>query len=73
MLSIDLKSPVPISLVDTVKSHGWVRLAPWKWDEDTSTLSRPERIEPHGLFVIAVTQSNPTKLLVGYVVAWPHG
>ena len=64
MFSIVLKSPVPISLVETLKSHGWVRLAPWIWDEDTSKLSRPERIEPHGLFVIAVTQSNPTELLV---------
>jgi 3-methyladenine DNA glycosylase/8-oxoguanine DNA glycosylase len=35
--------PVPFRLVDVVRSHGWVELAPWRWDG--AVLARRERID----------------------------
>ncbi len=34
----------PIDLALTVASHGWVQLAPWRWDLETGRLARIERI-----------------------------
>jgi N-glycosylase/DNA lyase len=34
----------PVDLILTIASHGWVYLAPWRWDADTGRLSRTERI-----------------------------
>jgi len=35
--------PVPFRLVEVVRSHGWVELAPWRWDG--AVLARRERID----------------------------
>ena len=45
----------PIDLRLAVASHGWVQLAPWRWDEESGVLARPERIDGH-LGTISVTQ-----------------
>ena len=55
----------PIDLALTVASHGWVLLEPWRWEEETGTLSHPERIAG-ALGTIALSQRDPTTL----VVAW---
>ena len=34
----------PIDLALTVASHGWVQLAPWRWDLEAGRLARIERI-----------------------------
>ena len=34
----------PIDLALTVASHGWVQLAPWRWDQEAGCLARIERI-----------------------------
>jgi hypothetical protein len=34
----------PIDLALTVASHGWVQLAPWRWDPKTGRLARIESI-----------------------------
>jgi hypothetical protein len=34
----------PVDLALTVASHGWVYLAPWRWEPDTGRLARIERI-----------------------------
>ena len=34
----------PIDLALTVASHGWVQLAPWRWDPEAGRLARIERI-----------------------------
>ena len=39
-----LNFPWPIDLVLTVASHGWVQLAPWRWDPEAGRLARIERI-----------------------------
>jgi len=33
----------PIDLALTVASHGWVQLAPWRWDPEAGRLARIER------------------------------
>jgi N-glycosylase/DNA lyase len=35
--------PVPFRLAAVVRSHGWVELAPWRWDD--AVLARRERID----------------------------
>jgi 3-methyladenine DNA glycosylase/8-oxoguanine DNA glycosylase len=53
----------PIDLALTVASHGWVLLEPWRWAEETGTLSHPERIA--GVSgTIALNQRDPTTLVV---------
>jgi hypothetical protein len=34
----------PVDLALTVASHGWVHLAPWRWDPDPGRLARIEKI-----------------------------
>ena len=51
-----LHSISSISLYDTVTSHGWVNLAPWKWDVNKNELSRPERLKTGNLVRVSVTQ-----------------
>ena len=36
------KSTSPVSLYNIVVSHGWAKLAPWKWDMENCELSRTE-------------------------------
>ena len=40
----ELTLPHPVSLRSTVKSHGWVMLAPWGWDDSASVLWRSDRL-----------------------------
>ena len=42
--SVIVESPHVVSLERTVLSHGWYLLAPWEWDAEAGTLSRPERL-----------------------------
>jgi 3-methyladenine DNA glycosylase/8-oxoguanine DNA glycosylase len=53
----------PIDLALTVASHGWVHLAPWRWDPDTATLARSERVGGR-LGMIAIAQPDPTSVSV---------
>ena len=40
----ELTPPYPVSLHSTVRSHGWVMLAPWGWDDSTGVLWRSDRL-----------------------------
>ena len=42
--ALSLAPPEPFNFVETVQSHGWHMLAPFRWDANTGTLSRPELI-----------------------------
>lgn len=53
----------PIDLALTVASHGWVQLAPWRWDVESATLSRIERIGGR-IGRIAVAQPDPASVAV---------
>ena len=48
----------------TVRSHGWVGLKPWVWDESRGILSRPERIPSGQPATVSVSQSGPRSLVV---------
>ena len=62
--SVIVESPHAVSLVETVRSHGWYILAPWAWDEGAGVLSRAERL-PSGLSVdIEATQVGPESVQV---------
>lgn len=52
----DLAVPEDFSFRATVHSHGWCRLAPWRWDG--SVLERPLRIGPGATTRIELTQSE---------------
>src|SRR4051795_2013690 len=53
----------PIDLRLTVASHGWVHLEPWRWEAESGTLSRAERIAGR-LGTIALRQRDPTALIL---------
>jgi hypothetical protein len=48
----------PVDLALTVASHGWVHLAPWRWDSGIGQLSRLERIGER-LGTVEVRQHDP--------------
>ena len=39
---IKIENPYNVSLRHTVRSHGWVNLPPWEWDEDQGRLARTQ-------------------------------
>jgi 3-methyladenine DNA glycosylase/8-oxoguanine DNA glycosylase len=53
----------PIDLALTVASHGWVQLAPWRWDPEAGRLARVERIEDH-CGNVEVVQSTSCAVLI---------
>jgi N-glycosylase/DNA lyase len=55
----------PIDFGLTVASHGWVHLEPWRWEPDTGTLSRAERIGGQ-TGTIALRQRDVTTLTVSW-------
>jgi 3-methyladenine DNA glycosylase/8-oxoguanine DNA glycosylase len=55
----------PVDLALTVASHGWVYLAPWRWEPDTGRLARIERVGTR-LGTIEITQRGPG----GVIVRW---
>jgi 3-methyladenine DNA glycosylase/8-oxoguanine DNA glycosylase len=53
----------PVDLALTVASHGWVHLAPWRWEPDTGQLARIERVGTR-LGTIETTQRDPGAVIV---------
>jgi 3-methyladenine DNA glycosylase/8-oxoguanine DNA glycosylase len=53
----------PVDLALTIASHGWVQLAPWRWEADTGRLSRIEKIEAR-IGTVAIKQSGPSAVAV---------
>lgn len=45
MPTLSLPLPRAFSLPETVVSHGWYRLPPFRWDEDSGTLRRTEVLD----------------------------
>jgi 3-methyladenine DNA glycosylase/8-oxoguanine DNA glycosylase len=58
-----LETAWPIDLGLTVASHGWVHLEPWRWEAETGTLSRAERIGGR-IGTIALRQRDATTLIL---------
>ncbi len=42
---MNLTARAPFSLPSTVRSHGWVQLDPFDWDDDVGKLTRVERLD----------------------------
>jgi 3-methyladenine DNA glycosylase/8-oxoguanine DNA glycosylase len=53
----------PIDLALTVLSHGWVQLAPWRWDPEAGRLARIERIGDR-CGTVEVVQRTPCAVVV---------
>ena len=51
-----LTLPYPVSLRSTVRSHGWVSLAPWGWDDSACVLWRSDRLSSGRTARIQATQ-----------------
>lgn len=58
-----LNFPWRIDLGLTIASHGWVYLAPWRWDPDAGCLARVERIGSR-TGAVEIAQREPTAVLV---------
>jgi len=53
--------PVPFRLEQVVRTHGWVELAPWRWE--AGVLARRERLGD-ATGELAIRQSAPTRVVV---------
>ena len=53
----------PVDLALTIASHGWVHLAPWRWEPDAGRLAHVERIGTR-LGAIEITQRDPRAVIV---------
>jgi 3-methyladenine DNA glycosylase/8-oxoguanine DNA glycosylase len=53
----------PIDLALTVASHGWVQLAPWRWDPEAGRLARVERFGDH-CGNVEVVQRTPCAVVI---------
>ena len=58
----DLTPPHPVSLRSTVRSHGWVMLAPWGWDDSAGVLWRRDRLSSGRVARIQATQPEAGRI-----------
>lgn len=58
-----LNFPWPIDLGLTIASHGWVYLAPWRWDPDAGRLARVEKIG-NRTGPVEIAQHEPSAVIV---------
>ena len=58
----ELMPPHPVSLRSTVRTHGWVGLAPWGWDDDACVLWRSDRLSSGRTARIQTTQPDAGRI-----------
>ena len=58
----ELTPPYPVSLRSTVRSHGWVMLAPWGWDDSTGVLWRRDRLSSGRVARIQASQPDSDRI-----------
>ena len=59
-----IQIPFKLSLSAIVRSHGWVYLRPWVWNENRATLSRPEVFAMGQVVHVKVRQTSSKILIV---------
>ena len=59
-----LTLPYPVSLRSTVRTHGWVSLAPWGWDDSACVLWRNDRLSSGRTARIQATQPEADRIEV---------
>ena len=57
-MHITLPTPADFSFLETVSAHGWRRLPPFQWDEDTQTLSRAEDFGDEQVVQVAIAANK---------------
>ena len=60
----DLTLPFPVSLRSTVRSHGWVMLEPWGWDDSACMLWRRDRLSSRRVARIQAAQPDAARIEV---------
>ena len=60
----ELNPPYPVSLHSTVRSHGWVMLAPWGWDDSSYVLWRSDRLSSGRVARIQAAQPDAARIEV---------
>ena len=60
----ELTPPYPVSLQSTVRSHGWVMLAPWGWEDSAGVLWRRDRLSSGRAVHIQATQKDAGRIEV---------
>ena len=56
--SVELRAAPPFDLAQVVRSHGWVALSPFRWDEPRETLSTACELEGRAV-TISVSETAP--------------
>ena len=67
-----IECPYAVSLRHTVRSHGWIQLSPWTWNEEAGVLARPDRLPSEGRAWIQVTQKSPRSFWVAVEAKQPQ-
>lgn len=58
---LSIKPVQPFHFIYTVQSHGWFQLAPNKWDDETKTLHRTQRLSNGNVVLLDITDSGSPK------------
>jgi 3-methyladenine DNA glycosylase/8-oxoguanine DNA glycosylase len=57
-MRLSLRARPPFSLPTAARSHGWVRLAPFDWDDDANRLTRVERLSSGRVVEMRVQEAD---------------
>ena len=57
-IEVVIPAPADFSFAETVSAHGWRRLLPFHWDEDTRTLSRAEAFSDGRVSLLEISAAD---------------
>lgn len=61
-IELEINSPYPFSLQNTVLSHGWFQLEPWKWESNELVLCRSEKLPNDSFVSIEIKEGSKQNL-----------
>ena len=64
--SVELRAVPPFDLAQVVRSHGWIALSPFRWDEPSNTLSTACELEGRAV-TISMTETEPDTVVATWM------
>ena len=64
--SVELRGVPPFDIAQVVRSHGWIALSPFRWDEPSNTLSTACELEDRAV-TISMTETEPDTVVTTWM------